>query len=473
MVVVMAACETRSSRSELPLAPGSVVLSADDQVIEVGGASTTVQAILYDIEGKRLSEGFGVLFAITMAPSMTGEERPSFEYVSTEDSALFSIEVITDGDGTASVDLYSGTAPGPVRIRATSLDNTDVFAEEHLVTIAVGGPASIVLSASDQAIKVGGENTIVQATILDEFYNNIGEGYGVRLEITEAPGNYGAERPSFEYPPSDDSISHVYEGITSDGGRVEVDLFSGYVIGWVKVRATVIENETMSVEEPLVLIEPGPPAYVQLSLGGNIESVNDSLFTTMGAGIWDQYSNPAGSGIPVYFDIEPDSIVSFESPIYTDSIGWASTPLIYTCDHSLETIRIIVSAGEISDTSGLLSLPIYNPEIYMMADPGAIWIEPPDTVGFSDITVQLLDGSGCEISNGIIYFAALVCGQLSGQSIDTTDSDGYAVTEFMIHIDEIPGSPPDPPQCTCVVRASLLGYPDTEAEVEIICSRPE
>jgi hypothetical protein len=185
MVVVMAACETRSSRSELPLAPGSVVLSADDQVIEVGGASTTVQAILYDIEGKRLSEGFGVLFAITMAPSMTGEERPSFEYVSTEDSALFSIEVITDGDATASVELYSGTAPGPVRVKAASLDNTDVFAEDHLVTIAVGGPASIVLSASDQAIKVGGENTIVQATILDEFYNNIGEGYGVRLEITE------------------------------------------------------------------------------------------------------------------------------------------------------------------------------------------------------------------------------------------------------------------------------------------------
>ena len=452
--------------------PASVVLSADNAIIEVGGVATTINAILFDQNDEPLSDGYPVLFTIAGAPSMNGAGRPSFEYVSTEDSALLSIDILTDSTGKASVELYSGTAPGPVRIRAAWLDNADVFAEEHLVTIAMGGPANVILGAEETAIEVGGENTIVFAVVGDEFGHNIGQGYGVRLEITDAPGAYGADRPSFEYPPSEDSVSHIYEAITDIDGRVETALFSGYVPGWVKIRATIIENENISVEELLVMIEPGPPAFVQISGGGPVQPIDDSLYITLGVGIWDQYANPTGFGIPVYLEIEPDSIVAFENIIYTDSNGWASTPLAYTCDHSLDTIQVIASAGSIADTSGLFPLPFYNGALYMTADPETIWIEPPDTVGFSTITVQLLDGLGCEISNGIICFAALVCGQISGQPRDTTDSDGYAYTEFMVHIDEIPGPPPDPPQCICVVRANLFGYPDIENQIEIICSRP-
>ncbi len=472
MILILAGCTTKSSQSDLLTTPSSIALSADDAIIEVGGVATTINAILFDENDEPLSDGYAVRFTIAGAPSMNGAERPSFEYVSTEDSALLLIDIHTDSTGKASVELYSGTAPGPVRIRAASLDNADVFAEEHLVTIAIGGPANVVLGAEEAAIEVGGENTIVFAVVGDEFGNNIGEGYGVRLEITDAPGVYGADRPSFEYPPSEDSVSHIYEGITDADGRIEIALFSGYVPGWVKIRATVIENENIRAEELLVMIEPGPPAFIQTSFGGPIESSGDSIYITLGVGIWDQYANPAGFGTPVYLEIDPDSIIAFENIIYADSNGWATTLPAYTCDHSLDMIQIIVSAGSIADTSGLFPLPVYNGALYMTADPGTIWIEPPDTVGFSYIIVQLLDGHGCEISNGIIGFAALVCGQISGQSLDTTDSDGNAYTEFMIHVDEIPGPPPDPPQCICVVRANLFGYPDVENEVEIICSRP-
>jgi hypothetical protein len=479
IILILAGCTTKSSQSDLLRTPSSIVLSADDAIIEVGGVATTINAILFDENDEPLSDGYAVRFTIAGAPSMSGVERPSFEYVSTEDSALLLIDIHTDSTGKASVELYSGTAPGPVRIRAASLDNADVFAEEHLVTIAIGGPANVILGAEEAAIEVGGENTIVFAIVGDEFGNNIGGGYGVRLEITDAPGVYGADRPSFEYPPSEDSVLHIYEGITDADGRIETALFSGYVLGWVKIRATVIENENIWVEELLVMIEPGPPASIQIAFGGPMESVGDSLYITIGVGIRDQYSNPAGFGDTVYIEIEPDSIVTYENiifpefPEYPDSAeGWATTPLAYTCDHSLDMIQIIVSAGSIADTSGLFPLPVYNGALYMSADPGAVWIAPPDTVGFSEITVQLRDGLGCEVSNGIICFAALVCGQISGQSLDTTDSDGNAYTEFMIHVDEIPGPPPDPPQCICVVRASLFGYPDVESEVEIICSRP-
>jgi hypothetical protein len=472
IAAVLAGCSEKSPEPLTHETPAGIVISADYATIEVGGAGTTIRAALFDENEEPLGEGHGVSFTITGAPSMAGEESPSFEHESSEDSVSHEVDRVTDRSGTASAELYSGTAPGPVTIKAVSLEDIGVFAEEHLVTIAVGGPAGIVLGAEESQIEAGGQSTTIHATVVDEFINNLGEGYGVRLEITEAPGHYGAERPSFEYPPSDDSISQVYEGITDADGRVEVELFSGYVFGWVRIRATLMDYENIPARELLILIEPGPPVFIDVSFGGPVQSSGDSLCMTLGVGLWDRYANPAGFGIPIYLEIEPDSIVAFENIIYSDSNGWASSPLAYTCEHSLDTIQLIVSAGSIADTTESSALPAYNPQIYISADPGAIWIEPPDTVGYSDITVQLLDGNGCEISNGIILFSALVCGEISGQMRDTTDSDGYAHTQFMIHIDDIPGPPPDPPQCTCGVRASLFGYPDVESEVEIICSRP-
>ncbi len=478
VIVAVVSCSKQpietATEDEPPLrTPTDIILYAEAWIIEAGGIATTVCAILKDGNGDPMGTGYGVRFEITAAPSMTGAESPSFEYEPGEDSVLHLIEAETDTSGKAAVELFPGSKPGSVQIKATSLDNEYIHIEKPLVTIIVGPLATIVLMADEPTIEVGAQSTGISAQVVDEIGNNLGEGYGVRVEITDAPGDYGPERPSFEYPPSEDSISHIYEGITDVAGRIEVAIFSGYVPGVVTIRATVIENDNISVEELLVMIEPGPPAFLGISGGGPVQSVGDSLYITFGVGIWDRYANPAGFGIPVYLEIEPDSIVAFENIIYSDSNGWASTLLAYTCDHSQDTIQIIVSAGSIADTSGLFPLPVYNGEIYMAADPEAIWIEPPDTVGFSDITIQLLDGLSCEISNGIISFTALVCGQLSGPSMDTTDIEGYAYTEFMIYADQIPSSPPDQPQCTAVVRAILIGYPDIEAEIQIICRRPQ
>jgi len=69
----------------------------------------------------------------------------------------------------------------------------------------------------------------------------------------------------------------------------------------------------------------------------------------------------------------------------------------------------------------------------------------------------------------VINFTAQVCGEISGHFSDTTDIDGFAYTEFMIRADEIPENPPDPPQCTAIVKARLRGYPEVEGEYEILC----
>ena len=241
----------------------------------------------------------------------------------------------------------------------------------------------------------------------------------------------------------------------------------------------MIDYENISTEEPLVFIEPGAPAYIGIAIGGVAQYDGDSLYMPLGVGVWDSYTNPAGFGDTVFIDIAPDSIVEYDNIVpldpryYPDSLGgYGLTALRFVCDHSLEMIRITATIGDLSDTSRQFPLGVYNPDLFLTADPGVVSVSPPDTIGYSDISVQLIDGRGCEIANGIINFSALMYGEISRQARDTTDSDGYAYSEFMIHIDDIPGQPPDPPQCTAVVRATLFGYPDVEGQVEIICTRP-
>lgn len=366
----------------------------------------------------------------------------------------------------------------PVDESRPSNQNLTFIADDQV--IALQGPARIVLTSDDLRIEVGGESTFIRASVVDEYGDSVGEGIGVRIEMMEAPGYSGSEKPSFEYPPSDDSVRQVYEGVTDTDGRVEAELFSGCTMGWVRIRSSLTEYENIPSEQIMVLMEPGPPSYIQLALNQASESIGDSLSVAMAVAAWDRYTNPAGYGDTAFIKIEPELNVAYGDivippiPPYPEiPSGWGYTWLRYTCDHSLETVSAIATMGSVADTSYSYSLPVYDPDIYMTADPESIRIEPPDTVAFSDIAARLLDGNGCKISNGIAIFHSMSCGEISGQAWDTTDSEGYAHTRFMIRAYDIPGPPPDPPQCTARVKASLYGYPYIISQVEIVCTRPE
>ena len=129
--------------------PTNVDLTTSDPNIEVGGIATMIYATLQDENENPLSDGFGVLFEITAAPAID-TSGPSFEHVPF-DSVTHEVEAVTDINGRAAVTLFSGTTAGTVRIKATSVDNPNIFKEKPLVTIQSGPPANIDIAPSNIA----------------------------------------------------------------------------------------------------------------------------------------------------------------------------------------------------------------------------------------------------------------------------------------------------------------------------------
>lgn len=164
--------------------PTNIRLSTDDQTIEVGGIATQIYATLRDENGNNLSDGFAIKFEITASPWPTGERSVSFNYVPTEDSVLHVAYDSTDVNGRASVALFSGTKAGTVRLKATSVDNPNIFKERPLITVTSGPPAWIDIGPSNIA-NVSGEfiSTGITAAVWDEYTNPVEPGTAVHFEV--------------------------------------------------------------------------------------------------------------------------------------------------------------------------------------------------------------------------------------------------------------------------------------------------
>jgi len=345
----------------------------------------------------------------------------------------------------------------------TTEASNDVPVEIPPRSIIPGQPSYINLTSDDSVITVGGEFTVVHAIVLDEHGWPVGGGVDIRLEITAAPAmdNTG---PSFEHVPFDTAI-HVVEIVTDEDGIASEELYSGTRAGTVRIKATWIDDETVFLEKSLIRLIAGPPAFIAIGPSNIAEPNGNYLCIGLAAMVCDEYSNPVIPDSPIQFEAIPDSIVTIiEDTSFT--IAW----LCYTCEHVFDTVRIIASLEDLADTSGPLVLSIWDGQIYAWANPSVIYIDEPETCDSAEITAQLLDGMGCQIHNGILNFDARVCGELIGQTTDTTDIDGFAQALFQICYEQIPD---DPPNCIANVRAKLRGYPDVEGECEIYCQRVE
>ena len=206
-----------------------------------------------------------------------------------------------------------------------------------------------------------------------------------------------------------------------------------------------------------------------------------ALITGITALVWDQYTNPVEPLTAVYFGVIPDTVADIEGFAVTgvwvnedgDTIGvkgLAHTWMAYSCSHTFDTVRVVASSGDMADTSGAIVLALYEGEIDMWPNPGMLYCETDTDTVYSDVTAQLLDGLGCTIHNGVIIFTVQVCGNLEGQTLDTTDIGGYATSLFRIIGNQIPDQPaPLPPACTAKVTGKLQGYAEVEGECEIYC----
>jgi hypothetical protein len=91
------------------------------------------------------------------------------------------ITVTTDSNGEALVTLFSGTIPGPVRIRGALVSDPSVFAESQNLTIASGPPSQRFMSLSVQTSNIEGQNidgtsTRLTARLADRQGNAVADG---------------------------------------------------------------------------------------------------------------------------------------------------------------------------------------------------------------------------------------------------------------------------------------------------------
>jgi hypothetical protein len=446
---------------------GSIVLSSQYNQLAPHGRSTLIYAEVFNINDEPMGEGYGIRFEITAAPSFEGADSPSFNYIAGDDSALYVVDEETGPDGRAETVLYSGNMAGEIAIKATYIENEAIFLEEDLITVVAEMFSGLRLSADEPEIPAGYNSTNIYAAAIDGYGNPMHEAYNIRFEITGMPGPYGA---SFIYPPSHDSILTVYEMATDTTGIAEIELFGGTTSGTVQIKATALMDTSIFTEKPLLVIVAGPAYYIEIgpSAPGYVEG--DSIYFGLLAHAWDQYTNPiTDPGAMAYFGVVPDTSASIISPVFPDSNGYFRTFLSYTCNHMFDTVFVTVSIEEVSDTSNLIILNIYDGHLSMQAEPSWIVMSPEDTAVYSEITVQLTSIPECPVRNGIILFRVTGCGELSGQLTDTTDIDGYAYSQFRITPEMVPEAPPHNPYCNAIIKGNLRGYPDVEVERVIYC----
>jgi hypothetical protein len=158
-------------------------LDAVPPSIQVGGSSAQIFATLEDAYGNHLSEGYDVAFDITVSPGTTPSEKPSFD----PQSLVEHDTIPTNINGQAVIQLYSGTRPGAVSIRACTVDTIYVCTEKAVVAIASGPPAFINILPQSQGESMGGAERFVQvsAEVTDRYSNEVE--YGTAVYFTLLP----------------------------------------------------------------------------------------------------------------------------------------------------------------------------------------------------------------------------------------------------------------------------------------------
>jgi len=374
-----------------------------------------------------------------------------------------------------------------IRAFITTPGSTDTLWSNPVpLDIRSSSPTNISITTDNATIPVGGNPTMIFATMQDENGNPLSDGWEIIFQVTAGPDfpDISPKAPSFNYVASDDSACFETNEFTNVNGVASVTIFSGTQAGTVRIKVISVDNYSIFKEKPLITIQSGPPAVISI-MPSNVAIVfGEAIATGITAAVWDQYTNPVEPLTAVHFEILPDTIAFIDGAAYTGgwidtttgevvgTVGLASTWLAYSCLNTFDTVRVVASSGDMEDTSAAVVLALYQGTIAVDVQPGVIYLSPthPDSVDYADVEAQLLDGLGCPIENGVINFTVENCGQISGPYSDTTDIQGYAYTVFKITYRQLIPDPDRPPHCEAKIKARLRGYPEIIGEVDCYCN---
>lgn len=132
----------------------------------------------------------------------------------------------TNSAGIASVAIFSGTIPGPVKVRASLTSDTSVFAETQNVTVASGPPSQRFMSLSVETFNIEGRNidgtaTKLTARVADRQGNAVQD--GTVVNFTAEGGQVAHSCATAQVNKiSSCSVDFISQNPRPAGGRVSV-----------------------------------------------------------------------------------------------------------------------------------------------------------------------------------------------------------------------------------------------------------
>jgi hypothetical protein len=150
-------------------------ISAAPAQIFVAGSGAVDQSIVrfrvLSSAGTAMSN-VAVQFAITTNPGGVGLNTTG---------SVTPVLATTDASGEASVSVFSGTIPGPVKVRAALVSDPTVFSESQNLTVASGPPSQRFMSVSVQTFNIegwilDGSSTQITVRLADRQGNAVADG---------------------------------------------------------------------------------------------------------------------------------------------------------------------------------------------------------------------------------------------------------------------------------------------------------
>lgn len=215
-----AASQSKTINVAVPTANAVVFVSASPGQIFVAGSGALDQAI---VKFKVLSSGgvalgsVPVKFSIVTNPGGVGLTGAGL-------TAPVTVTTLTNGE--ASVSVFSGTIPGPVKVRAELVSSPTVFSESQNLTIASGPPSQRFMSLSAETFNIegwdiDGNSTQLTVRIADRQGNAVED--GTVINFTAEGGQVARScATALVNGISQCSVSFISQNPRPVGGRVSV-----------------------------------------------------------------------------------------------------------------------------------------------------------------------------------------------------------------------------------------------------------
>ncbi|QHI98218.1 hypothetical protein GT347_09575 [Xylophilus rhododendri] len=252
-----ATAKTATITVAAPVANAITFASATPGQIYVAGSGAAEQsvAVFKVLSSGTALPGTSVTFSLTTNPGGAG--------IGTRGSAT-PVTVTSDSSGNAQVTIFSGTIPGPVKVRAQLVSDSTVFAETQNLTIASGPPSQRFMSLAVGTFNIEGATLDGAATTLT-------------VRLADRQGN----------PVVDGTVVNF----TAEGGQVASSCATA-IVGGISQCTVNFQSQNPRPAGGRVSVlayAEGTKDYTDVNSNNVFDLGTDTLLPTAGGGIGDAY----------------------------------------------------------------------------------------------------------------------------------------------------------------------------------------